>query len=143
MTDPIKRQIADLTEGNLATDGPVSVPGQPDGDDATYRYVITPEIVEEAASFTFSLATHGGKIVHSTSATPITITLPNNVVLPVVCVVNQMGAGAITFAPASGATLVNVNLTYTTIGAGSTAFLQWTGNVDTSHAAWKVNGDLN
>jgi hypothetical protein len=65
----------------------------------------TGDVVTETGPFALSQATHGGKIVRVNSASPVTVTVPNNLPEGFNCPIVQRGAGEITFVPASGATL--------------------------------------
>lgn len=47
-------------------------------------------------------------LVRFTSSSPVTVTLPNDLPQGFSCAFAQMGSGQLTFAPASGATLVNI-----------------------------------
>jgi hypothetical protein len=142
MTD-LKKQITELDPAALGTAGPDLVfPAQVIGDTVPLYYSVFPTIVEEDSSFTFDPETHGCNIVHITAASDINCTLPADVTAFLYAQFIQRSSGTVTFLAASGATVVNVDSCLKTIGPNAPVFLQWLGNVDSSHAAWQVDGRL-
>lgn len=67
---------------------------------------LTMEIVRKTASFTVD-ENMCEAVLQCDSASPIAVTLPKNLPIGFACMVQQAGAGAVTFAAASGATMVN------------------------------------
>lgn len=63
-------------------------------------------LTDSNTSITLS-ATHRGKILHTTSASAVTVTIPDTCESGFTCTVRQEGAGQITFAAGSNMTLRN------------------------------------
>jgi hypothetical protein len=72
--------------------------------------VLSGTVVAQDADFSASVtlaSTDNGKIKNCTSATAVTVNCPNNLAKDFYCTIVQYGAGQITFAAGSGATLHN------------------------------------
>jgi len=86
-------------------------------------------------------ASDSGKIVECTNASAITVTLPNSLPVGFCCTVVQCGAGAVTLAPASGATRRNRQSHAKTAGQWAGATLYVRANSGGSAAEYVLNGD--
>lgn len=87
------------------------------------------------------LSTDNGNYIFYTSASAVTVTLPNNLVVDFNCCLLQKGAGQVTLSPASGATLTN-RLTHTKLaGQNAAAGIMITTNSGGSAAAYTLFGD--
>jgi hypothetical protein len=60
---------------------------------------------DAGTSITLAAATHGGRILETTAATAVALTLPNSLPVGANGVVTQVGAGQVTFTAGAGATI--------------------------------------
>lgn len=86
-------------------------------------------------------ASDNGKVVEIANASAITLTLPNNLPVGFNCVVCQAGAGAITRALGSGATLRNRNSHTKTAGQWAEISLRVRSNAGGTVAEYVMSGD--
>jgi hypothetical protein len=82
-----------------------------------------------------------GKVVSTTSATAVTVTLPNNLTVDTVLSYSQDGAGQITFTPASGAFLRNRQSHTKTAGQWAAVTLRVRANAGGVAAEYVMTGD--
>jgi hypothetical protein len=75
------------------------------------------------------------------SASDVTITLPNNLPVGFVVGIEHLGAGAVDFTAASGATLVSLGDAVATAGAGAVCKAQVSSNSNAVSAAWVLTGE--
>jgi hypothetical protein len=104
-------------------------------------YGFTGEVFTETGPFALSQATHGGKIVRVNSASPVPVTIPNNLPEGFNCTIVQRGAGQVTFAPASGATLDHRQNHTKTAGQKAVVGVLVDSNVGASSAVVLLAGD--
>lgn len=129
---------ADVTEENIAT----ALGGAPLLEDAaadTYA-ALTDAFVDIAGTTYTILASDLGKVLRFTSGTAVTVTLPNNLPAGWNCVWRQVGAGQITFSPASGATLDHFLDHTKSAGQKSEGTLAVDENTDSSSAVYYLGG---
>lgn len=98
------------------------------------------ELVEVSVSTTIN-ANHAEAVIQSTGGSGITITLPKNLPAGFVCMVEQSGAGQVTFSAASGASLVNRQSHTKTAGQYALTTLYVRNNIDGISAVWLLAGD--
>lgn len=98
------------------------------------------ELVEIAASTTVN-ANHAEAVLQSTAGSGITVTLPKDLPAGFTCMVEQSGAGQITFAAATGAALVNRQSHTKTAGQYALCTLYVRDNDDGISASWLLAGD--
>lgn len=96
--------------------------------------------VQSGTSYTLQ-ASDAGQIVSLSNAAAITLTLPNSFPVGFNCMVQQEGAGQITFTPASGATMAGISSATQTVGQYASAFLYVRTNSGTN-AAWRISGGI-
>jgi hypothetical protein len=96
------------------------------------------EIIEITASTTLT-DNHRDRLLQVNSGSGVTLTLPATFAPGWHCRVESLGAGTVTFAAASGATLNN-SFSYSTIGQYGTASLHVSTNVSNASAAWALSG---
>lgn len=87
-------------------------------------------------------ATDQGLVVECANASAVTMTLPNNLPAGFCCTVVQMGAGAVTFAAGSGASIAALDDTFTTAGQYAFVSVYATSNSNGSSAAYLLGGTL-
>jgi hypothetical protein len=93
-----------------------------------------------AASITLA-TTDNGKVKNCTSASAVTVTLPNSLPLNFYCTINQVGAGQITFSAGSGATVNNRQGLTHSAGQWAMCCLYVKSNTGTN-AAYILGGDV-
>lgn len=98
------------------------------------------ESTQTGTSYTLA-TTDKGTVIRFTNSSAIVVTLPNNLVAGFTVTILQMGAGQITFSPASGATLVNRQSFTKTAGQYAPAFLVVDVNSGGSAAEYVLGGD--
>ena len=97
---------------------------------------------ETVAGTTYTLVSADkGKIKVFTSASAVTVTLPNNLAEDFWCVVVQQGTGQVTFSPASGATLRHVSGHTRTQAQYAQATLTVWGNAGGTAAEYYLKGE--
>lgn len=79
-------------------------------------------------------------LVRFTSSSPVTVTLPNDLPQGFSCAFAQMGSGQLTFAPASGATLVNIADHTKSQGQYAICTVVVDTNIDDASAAYVLAG---
>jgi len=87
-------------------------------------------------------SSNNGQVVRMSSASAMTVTLPNNFPVGWNCVVEQSGAGIVTFSAASGATLNTRGARNKTNGQYALASLYVTANAGGVAAIYTLAGDL-
>lgn len=100
--------------------------------------------VQTGTSYTVVVSgasTDAGKIIDHANGSAITVTLPNSAPVGFAVTYAQAGAGQITFAAASGATLANRQSHTKTAGVNAMVALYVRGNAGGSAAAWVLGGD--
>lgn len=98
------------------------------------------DVVQKTASFTMD-ANYIDAVVQATSGSGITVTLPNSMPVGWHCLVEMGGAGVVTFAAASGATLRHRQSHTTIAGQYGTASLYVRANHNGVSAEWLIAGD--
>jgi hypothetical protein len=93
-----------------------------------------------AGSITLA-TTDNGKVKNCTSASAVTVTLPNSLPLNFYCTINQVGAGQITFSAGSGATVTNRQGLLHSAGQWAMCCLYVKSNTGTN-AAYILGGDV-
>jgi hypothetical protein len=146
MTQDI-RTIRIATQGPAGPQGPTGAQGPqgptgttgPQGPAGPLAAAVS---TEDIAGATYSVVAGDlGKRKRTTSASAVTITLPNSLAQGFSFLICQAGAGQVTFAPASGASLAN-RLGYAkTAGQWSEASLTVDSNAGGSAAVWVLSGD--
>lgn len=96
---------------------------------------------QTGTSYTLA-ASDNGKVVECTNASPITLTLPNNLPAGFCCTVVQKAAGVVTFTAASGASRAALNGAAASAGQYAFVSLYVTGNSGGSSAAYLLGGAL-
>lgn len=81
-----------------------------------------------------------GKTIHFTSATPVTVTYPNNIITECTITNIQEGAGPLTFAAAAGATIHNVDGYTKTAGQWAIVDVTWNNNAGGTSAVYTSSG---
>jgi len=82
-----------------------------------------------------------GKTITCTNGSAVTLTLPNSLYLGFKCRVIQVGAGQVTFSPASGATLRNRSSHTRTAGQWAVCNLEVVSNSGGAAAEYVLSGD--
>jgi hypothetical protein len=101
---------------------------------------IVPQNVDFSTSITVA-ASDNSVFKNSTSATPVTVTLPNNMTQNWNTMVHQAGAGQVTFVAGSGATLNNRLGQYRCAGQFSVCAVFCVSNVGGTSAVYTLAGD--
>lgn len=99
------------------------------------------QVATQTASFTLTQADNLKDIVVN-SATAVVVTLPNNLTVGTEINFVQLGAGAVTFTPASGATRVAVSSAVRTNAQYATATLRVISNPDGVTATYVLSGTV-
>lgn len=97
--------------------------------------------LQTATSYTL-LASDTGKIIELDNASPITLTLPNNLPAGWCASVAQAGDGKITVMPDTGAAVTNVYGKTKTRGKGAVFLLYVFSNPDGMSAQYRMSGDV-
>ena len=103
---------------------------------------VRPRLSTKTASFTLG-ADEKGRFVHANSASAIVVTLPNSWRTNDHCVVRRVGAGAVTWAAASGSTIVLPTSKAAHVGISEQhgeMVLRVTQNTDGVTAQWAISG---
>jgi hypothetical protein len=100
-------------------------------------------VTDATASVTLAAATHMGRVLDLTSASAVTVTLPNSLPVGFSVTVIQAGAGQVTFSPASGATLRHRQSHTKTAGQYAMVTLVVRANAGGSSADYVLAGDTN
>ena len=142
MTQDIKT-IRIAAQGPAGPAGPQGLQGAagaqgPQGDPGPLAATVTTEDVASAA-YTF-VAADLGKLKRMTSAGAVTVTLPNDLPQGFGVLVRQTGAGRVTFAAGTGATLGNVAGQTRTAAQWAEVSLTVDTNADGTSAAWVLSG---
>lgn len=96
--------------------------------------------LQTGTTYTLQLSDNN-KIVIFSSASSVTLTLPNSLTVGFNCILLQKGAGQVTLSPAAGATLNN-RLSFTKLaGQHATGSLIVTDNSNGSLAVYNFGGD--
>ena len=95
---------------------------------------------ESGSSYSLQ-ATDGGKVLETTNAGAVALTLPASFPKGFTVTVVQMGAGQVTFAPASGASLCNRSGHDKTVGQYAVCTLYVSSNSDGGSAVYVMAGD--
>lgn len=127
-------------QGSQGPQGPQGVAGiqGPQGDPGPLAATVMTEDVAGAA-YTVAAADLG-KLKRMTSASAVTVTLPNDLPQGFGVLIRQAGAGRVTFAAAAGATLGNVAGQTRTAAQWAEASLTVDTNADGTSAAWVLSG---
>lgn len=88
----------------LITGGAAS--GLADVQSAALRLTTSGVVTNSNASITLQLASHDGRVLVTTSASAVTLTLPASMTVGVRCLIVCNGAGLVTFSAGSGATIL-------------------------------------
>lgn len=126
------------SDGPQGPQGAAGVQG-PQGDPGPLAASVTTEDVT-ATAYTLQAADLG-KVKRTTNASAVTVTLPNSFDPGFSVLVRQAGAGRISFAAASGATLHNRSGGDKTAGQWSEVSLTVDANGDGNSAVWVLSGD--
>lgn len=133
-------------QGDPGPQGPQGIPGDAgaqgpqgiQGDPGPLAAAVTTEDISGTA-YTI-VAADLGKLKRTTSASGVTVTLPNDQPIGFGILVRQAGAGQVTFAAAAGATLNNRNGFTKTAGQWSEVSLTVDSNAGNA-AVWVLSGD--
>lgn len=106
----------------------------------TLKNFVADVVVDTGTTLTLS-ASHRGRILTQNNASAITTTLPNSLEIGFTVTVYQKGAGQITFAAGSGATLRNGHTHTKTFGQYSAVALFVESNAGGTAAIWVLAGD--
>lgn len=106
----------------------------------TLKNFVAEVVVDTGTTLTLS-GSHRGRILTQNNASAITTTLPNSLEIGFSVTVYQKGAGQITFAAGSGATLVNRQTQTKTAGQYAVVTLFVEANSGGTAAVWVLAGD--
>lgn len=106
----------------------------------TLKNFVAEVVVDTGTTLTLS-GSHRGRILTQNNASAITTTLPNSLEIGFSVTIYQKGAGQITFAAGSGATLVNRQTQTKTAGQYAVVTLFVEANSGGTAAVWVLAGD--
>lgn len=129
-TGPAGIQGAQGSAGPAGPQGPVG-PAAP----------LSITVSSQAAAYTLATGDNG-TMIRATSAAAVNYTLPNNMPVGFNVLVKQVGAGQITFVPASGATMTAFGGKSKTAGQFAEATLIVEANAGGSAAVWALGGNV-